>query len=318
MWTTWHVIHTVEVLAAAHPPALDAEFMTNGLIRIARGCWLPEADATDLRARCVAVLETSTPDSVIASITAARLHGLWVPEETDERIHVATAVPDRVGRSMSRSQRPQLVAHRFQLRTDDIVLLDGLPVTSLARTWRDLACVLELPDLVAAGDSALRSGITEDDLVDVLRSSSRRHHARRAAEALTLLDRRSRSRPESHLRVAISGFDMPQFEVNEPIYRREGGWLAEPDLSLEPARIALEYQGADHAKLIRMRRDLTRFFDMRNGEWAVVPYGPAEVFNRPWQIKQEVRRLIIARAPHLLPARRPIRTVVSSRVSGDL
>jgi hypothetical protein len=250
------------------------------------------------------MLATSAEDTVIASITAARIRRLWLPDQVDERIHVATVTPERAGRLMTRSQRPELVAHRFQLRSVDYEMVDGLLVTSLARTWRDLASVLTLPDLVAAGDSALRAGVTREELVDVLAASSRRHNAKRAHAALQLLDERSRSRPESHLRVAISGPDMPRFEVNVAVYRSEGGWLAEPDLSLEEARLALEYQGSDHAKVKRMRKDITRFTDMRRDEWMTIPYGPAEVFGQPYLIKPEVRRLVQLRAPHLLIASR--------------
>jgi hypothetical protein len=250
------------------------------------------------------VLESSADDTVIASMTAARLHGLWLPSVIDERLHVATATPGRASRLMTRSQRPELVAHRYQLRPADIVMVGGLLVTSIARTWRDLACVLSLPDLVAAGDCALRSGVTTEELVDVLEASSRKHRARLARRAISLLDVRSRSRPESHLRVAISGGDMPRFEVNVPVYRREGGWLAEPDLSLAEALLALEYQGADHADLRRMRKDITRFTDMRRDTWLTLPYGPAEVYGQPYLIKPEVRELIRVRAPHLL---RPVR-----------
>jgi very-short-patch-repair endonuclease len=96
---------------------------------------------------------------------------------------------------------------------------------------------------------------------------------------------------------------MPRFEVNEPVYRDEGGWLAEPDLSLPEAKIALEYQGAYHAELERMRKDITRAVDLRRERWLVLEYGPAEVFGRPWQILPEVRHAVTQRAPHLL--RRP-------------
>ena len=99
---------------------------------------------------------------------------------------------------------------------------------------------------------------------------------------------------------------MPRFDVNISIYRSEGGWLAEPDLSLEEARLALEYQGSDHATLTRMRKDITRFTDMRRDEWMTVPYGPAEVFGRPYLIKPEIRELIRQRAPFVLP--KPLRS----------
>jgi hypothetical protein len=157
-----------------------------------------------------------------------------------------------------------------------------------------------VPDLVAAGDSALRGGCSVDALSDVVARSARLRGVRRAREALPLLDARSRSRPESHLRVAASGPGLPRFAVNEPIYRREGGWLAEPDLSLVEAKLALEYQGADHASVDRMRSDITRERDMRADGWLCLMYGPNEVFGRPWTIRPEIRAELARRAPHLI------------------
>lgn len=250
------------------------------------------------------LLETSADDTVVVDTTAGRLHELWLPRVPDE-IHLATASPGRAGRHMTRTRRPEIRAHRRQLTPNDVCLVHGVAVTSLARTWRDLATVLDLPSLVAAGDSALRSGATLDELADVVARTARNPGIRRARAALPLLDGRSRSRPESHLRVAASAPDLPKFEVNEPVHRSDGGWLAEPDLSLAEAKIALEYQGADHAELSRMRKDITRATDMRRDRWAVLEFGPAEVFGRPQLIAPEVRILVRERAPHLLrPARR--------------
>ena len=100
---------------------------------------------------------------------------------------------------------------------------------------------------------------------------------------------------------------MPEFLVNRAVSRDEGGWLAEPDLALPEAKLALEYQGEDHAKLKRMRRDITRATDLRREGWEVYLYGPAEVFGRPWEIAAEVRATIQRRAPHLITRRsRPV------------
>lgn len=245
------------------------------------------------------MLESSATDTVISGTTAGRLHGLWLPELQDI-IHVATASPGRRGREMTRTKRTEFIAHRYQLRTADVTVRAGLPMTSPARTWRDLAGVLDLPGHVAAGDSVLRGGTTLDELHEIVRRTSRGRYSRRAKYALTLLDARSRSRPESHLRVAISAPGMPRFQVNAAVYRDDEGWLAEPDLSLPEAKLALEYQGADHAELRRMRRDITRGADMRRQGWLTLLYGPSEVFGRPWEIRPEVRALIADRAPGLL------------------
>lgn len=268
------------------------------LIHLARRCWIDEDVADQLTARCAVALETSAAYTVVASLTAARAQGMWLSDELPDRVHLATATPDRPGRQMTRTRRPQFVAHRFQLSSEDLVQVNGLTMTSMARTWCDLAAVLSLPDLVAAGDSIV-GRTTADGLAAAVARMGRRSGTRRARAALALLDGRSRSRPESHLRVAISSPDLPRFEVNEPIFRDEGGWLAEPDLSLA-AKLALEYQGADHAEVSRMRRDLTRFADIRRSGWLPLAYGPAEVFGRPWEIRSEVRAAVRERAPHLL------------------
>jgi len=281
------------------PPHYDPRTQP-GLVRIARRCWLPKDAADDLSERAAAALATSAPDSVICSLTAARLYELWLPDDLPIPIHVATATPQRAGRAMTRAQRPEFVGHRFQLTPDDIAVRNGLPLTSLARTWRDLATVLSLPDLVAAGDCALRSGASTEEMADVLGRTGRTRGARRAREALGLLDRRSRSRPESHLRVIVRKAGAPPFEVNEAIYRDEGGWLAEPDLALAEARLALEYQGAEHAEVKRMRKDISRGRDLRHSGWLVLYYGPDEVFRRPWSVAAEVLAEVRKRAPHLL------------------
>jgi hypothetical protein len=245
---------------------------------------------------------------VIVGVTAARIHGLWLPGCPDE-IHVATAEPGQPSCAMTRTRRPQIRAHRRRLVASDVVEVNGVPVASIARTWVDLAATFALPDLVATGDSALRSGASSVELAEAVGRSSRLKGVRLARSALPLLDGRSRSRAESHLRLAASAPDLPVFQVNEPIFRDEGGWLAEPDLSLVEAKIALEYQGADHAELERMRKDITRATDMRGDRWLVLEYGPAQVFRRPWQIAPELRSWIRERAPHLLRPRSRRRVV---------
>lgn len=270
-----------------------------GMSRVARACWVPADSAEDLLARCAAVVESAPTQTVVAYTTAAQLHGLWLPN-VPETIHIATYGRQGAGREMTWSRRPEFTSHRLQLRNEDVTLVHGVPVTSVARTWRDLGTLLRLPDLVAAGDSALRAGGSRAAIQDVLRHCVHGRGIRLCRQAFAMLDERSASRPESHLRVAITAPGIPPFAVNESVFRDEGGWLGQPDLSLAEAKIALEYQGEDHADLIRMRKDLTRDSDFRSEGWRMFLYGPAEVFRRPWQIRTEVRREVAARAPHLL------------------
>ncbi len=284
-------------------------------VRLSRGCWIDADLVDDLDVRCAAMIAVTGPDTVVTGYTAARLHGFWLPARHPP-VQVATRTPGRPPRAMSRSRRPELLSSRRVLPDEHLRQLRGIPVTSAARTWVDLRLELTLPDLVAAGDSVLRSGTDVAELSDVIGQLAGRRGIRTAVRALTLLDAGSRSRAESHLRVAVSRPDLPRFAVNHPVVSERGEWLAEPDLSCADARLALEYQGEDHADVRRMRRDITRMGDLRRAGWLVIPYGPAEVFGRPWQIASDVRSELRRRAPELL--RLSTRRVATSGPGGPL
>ena len=88
-------------------------------------------------------------DSTLSLGSAARLWSAPLPGwlEEDWRIHLAR----RRGRSTPR--RVNVVGHQLALLPDEVVELDGVRLTSPARTWLDLASVLSADDLVVAGDS---------------------------------------------------------------------------------------------------------------------------------------------------------------------
>jgi hypothetical protein len=269
------------------------------LVHLTRGVWRPRLAVTDLAGRVAAVLSVYPADTVVCGLTAARLHGLWLPSDevcVDEPIeliiHPGVPVPaDRVA-----SRRSRIRARRQVLARDEIAVVDGVPVTSDARTWLDLAQQLSLPDLVAAGDSALRGTATAEEIDRVLRRATHRRGVVKARTAALLLDVRSRSRPESHLRYALVSNGLPKPDVNKAILTEHGEWLAEPDLSYRDVRLALEYNGRKHANEDRMRRDLTRGVDVSIAGWRTESFGPREVFNRPDQIAALVRRLRQERA----------------------
>ncbi|HEY7176555.1 MAG TPA: hypothetical protein VH442_16705 [Micromonosporaceae bacterium] len=264
------------------------------LVRVTRGVWRPRLVVADLAGRVAALLTVYPDDTVVCGLTAARLHGLWLPSDAQRAeelieliIHPGVPMPSR----RTASHRTRVRARRQMLRPDEVVRLDGIPVTSEARTWLDLAACLQLPDLVAAGDCALRGSATPQQLELLVRRAVHRRGVVNARAALALLDGRSRSRPESHLRYALVSRGLPKPEVNEPILSEYGEWLAEPDLSYEDVRLALEYNGADHADTARMRRDLTRGVDISFAGWRTETFGPTEVFKRPDQIAALVRQL---------------------------
>ena len=58
------------------------------LVRVTRGLWRPTNSIDDVFGRCAALLTALPPKTVIGGLTAARLHGLWVPDFGDDRVEV--------------------------------------------------------------------------------------------------------------------------------------------------------------------------------------------------------------------------------------
>lgn len=260
------------------------------LVRVARGVWREAGQVGDLRGRASALLAACPAGSVIAGTAAAELHGLWLPRPHQGRIDVVVR-PDIVrGAERMHTARPEIRSRRIVLADDEVTQVDGLPVLTLARTWLDLAGRLSAPDLVALGDSALRAGSSITEFAVLVARARHRPGVVGARRALPLVDPRSRSRPESHLRywVVMSGFPRPI--PNTAIYSDDHEWLCEPDLHFDDVKLALEYNGADHADVGRQRRDISRTIDVQErGGWRIETFGPREVFVLPDTIARRVR-----------------------------
>lgn len=200
----------------------------------------------------------------------------------------------------TRVNRAAVTAHRCIVPIADRTVIDGLPVTTLARTWVDLAAALDPLELIAAGDSALRAGMSLDSLPGQIAAARGRRGVSQARRCVGLLDARARSRPESRIRAALVLAGLPAPRVNEAIVDRDGTWLAEPDLHYPEARLILDFDGADHASPERMRRDARRILDLQRAGWEVRIYTTADAVSRIDEVVAEVRILLRRRAPWLL------------------
>jgi hypothetical protein len=268
-------------------------------VRLGHGLHRPAQTVEDLCDRICAYLDVLPAGTVVGGITAARLHNMWLPQPgPDERIEFILTRPGAHARELPGCRREEITTRRRALRNDEVVVTDRFPLLSPARTWVDLCEVLRLEDAVSAADSVLRGPVRREELEDAIQHARRRRGVIRARQALTLVDPRSRSRGETHLRCALVLGGLPWPEVNVAIYTEHGEWLAEPDLVYREARLALEYNGSDHGGVIRMRKDITRVLDVDRNDWKIVVFGPNEVFIHPYRIAPYVRGLLGRRDPH--------------------
>lgn len=279
--------------------------MTSPVVNLASPSQL---DACPRLRELAEVLASLPADTVLSHRSAAAVWGLWIPPF--DGVEVSSPAGSRGSRYTTAVQRRTIVAHRRLLDTADVTTHHGIAVTSLARTWLDLAPLLDMLDLVAAGDSALRTGAAYPELADQVAAGRRLRGLVRARTAVELLDARSRSRPESRIRAALVHAGLPCPRVNEAIHDDTGGWLAEPDLHYPEARLAVEYNGSEHAQLERMRKDSTRLLDLQRAGWEVRTYTAAQAFRRVDEVVDDVHAVLRRRAPELL-----VSTALARRVT---
>ena len=190
-----------------------------------------------------------------------------------------------------------IIGHKLDVTPAQIRLWLGRPVTEPARTWRDLATTLGVPDLVAAGDYLLhgdRPACQPAELQQAADSAAGSRGAVKLREALAMLDGRAESPAESRLRVilihaGITGFE-PNFWVTFPRQRER----ARIDIAFPDRVLGLEYQGEYHHDADQWRRDMTRLSRLRAHGWTMVEVSKRDLED-PRELAHRIQ-LLLARA----------------------
>lgn len=216
----------------------------------------------DLRTRTSATLLVF-PGSAACLITAAVLQQL--PVDDDGIVHVARDV------HAPRSERSGVKVHRCPVEEDERLDLDGIPVTDGPRTFVDLARRLDLEALVAVGDVVLRR-YQPDELQAALDRRPRRPGLPRARLAAALADPGADSPAETRARLRLHAAGFLAMRHGVVVRDAAGGWLAEPDLADEQARVAVQHDGLVHVlgSPRARRQDLQRDELTRQADWQVV------------------------------------------------
>jgi hypothetical protein len=179
---------------------------TGRLTPVRRGSYVQGALPDDLLARHVlqiraAVAELAS-DAVVSHVSAAVMHGLRIWSVPLDRVHVTRRRPTggRCGALVH--------VHSAALDALEIVMIGGIPVTSLARTVADLGRMLPFELSVVFADSAMfhkrRDRVVQADILDVLDHEPRRPGTKAARRMLDFATALSESVGESRSRVAIA------------------------------------------------------------------------------------------------------------------
>ncbi|MEC3915074.1 hypothetical protein [Nocardia sp. CDC160] len=140
---------------------------------------------------------------------------------------------------------------------DSVVELDGLLVTTPARTVVDLALALPFEAAVVAGDALVgRFGLTADQLAEELARAKGRYGINQAKEVLTVLDGRSRSIGESLSRSMIHRHGLPLPRSQGNVFTPDGRFVTRADFYYESAGLLCVFDGpTEYGRLLRPGQD---------------------------------------------------------------
>jgi hypothetical protein len=266
-----------------------------------RGVRIP-SDAVPLeRLGVVRPYTIVTPFSAASHATAFTLWDFpgFLPGQDDGRIHISR--PD----AMAIPRRRGVVGHVGQFFPDEVVSLDGVLITSRARTWLDCSRKMGIDELTVVADHLVRiprpefEGRTEphatlEELADMLDRHKGTPGIRKARLALEQARVGADSAPETRLRLALENAGLPEPELNMPT-ELHAGVVRQPDLSYPEHKVAVEYEGEGHSDAAQIVRDIAREEDFARAGWTLVRISKRHMENGARSAVAKVRAALLSR-----------------------
>jgi hypothetical protein len=199
---------------------------------------------------------------VLSGFSAAALHGArWIDANLP-----ATII------DTNRRRTPGITVWADEINDDETCVIEGMRVTTPARTALDLARRYPVDAAVVAIDALMRATRLK---VPAIEAQARRYPGRRglkrALMALDLVDPGAESPPETRLRLLIvrAGFPRPQTQLR--VYDQYGVLIGEVDMGWRELKIAVEYEGDHHRTSRRVfHKDIKRVDALLEQGWIVI------------------------------------------------
>jgi predicted transcriptional regulator of viral defense system len=279
------------------------------LARLRRGAYVTDQlltaaiDPYDLRTPHRRLIEATAdqlhPRAAISHGSAAAVLGLPLFTPMVEHVHVTR---DRRGGGV---RRPVVWVHGSPLREEDRMVVDGLVVTSLARTAVDVARTVSYNRAVAVADQAMAAGADPGELAEALGQARRWHGCGQARRVVAFADGRSESVGESFSRVTMAELGLPVPVLQLEVFDDNGYLLGRGDFGWPERRTLGEFDGrVKYRKLLRpgeaaedaVYREKLREDALRDQGWQMARWGWDDI-KTPQVIADRVLRAF-ARAGH--------------------
>jgi len=283
-------------------PIIGSEALASGVLTRGQLRWnyrpiLPDVHVlTDqsltLRVRTISAWLWSGRRAIIAGQAAAALYGAeWVSE------HAPIELVYPCGRPPA-----GIIARNERIDADEIVVRDGMLVTSEVRTALDLGRYLDRDEAVIHLDALARvGGVQSDPILMLAQRYPGSRGVARAAAAVHLMDAGSESPKETELRLILidAGLRRPRTQIRVS----EGSRVAFIDMGWDEPMVGLDYEG-DHHRSERPTyvTDIGRYEMIERQGWndlrvvsehspSFIVYRVTEAFGlRDWKYRRNRRR----------------------------
>ena len=189
-------------------------------------------------ARCRAVADRFGDSVVISHQSSALVHGIatWGVDLTSVNV---------TRRDGARGRREAGVIHHIgKIDDDDIVEVDGIPVTRPARCVWETACIASIEAGLVTMDSALHLKlVTQDELKDAAKNFANWQGSRSARITARLADGRAESPGESRSRHLFWRFHLPKPTLQHYVNTSNGLFIARTDFAWLDYRHLGEFDG---------------------------------------------------------------------------
>lgn len=177
----------------------------------------------------------------------------------------------------------------WSIAEDEVRLVDGMRVTSPARTAFDLGRLLPQRQAVPILDALLGKTATKSvDVMAIANSWPGSRGVRRLRSVLDLVDGGAESPQESRVRMLLQLAGLPKPETQIEFFDQYGYVRIRVDMGWREWKVAVEYDGIQHWSDRRQRSwDIDRVAILDAMGWAVVRVS-AEMLSRPHVIISRV------------------------------
>jgi hypothetical protein len=268
------------------------------LVRVRRGVYATQRAIASTKdnppkehALLVAAVRVATGiDAVASHQSAALIHGLELLKRPSEG--TVTLTRPR-GQRAGNGKAAGVIFHAAELPKEHVTRANGTAVTTSARTVIDLARALSFMEAVVVADSALRAGMSKNDLTSIVVACQRWPGMDQARRVIAFANGLAESVLESCARVVFDSFglDAPQLQVT----MRGPGFVFRVDFLWEKHKTIVEADGlAKYSTkadiLAQFRRDRL----LRDAGYKVVHFTWRELFETPEAVINRIRKAFAA------------------------